>query len=267
MHQPQPSMLSRKKLKYFFRFNFILLLIVMLGACSTSSSAQWKNADADPTYYNINQYTKDTDEGVDQMIAPYYEILAKEMNEVIGEVAHSMTKRKPESTLGNWVSDVIKAEANKQRDRPIDFAVQNYGGIRVNEIAKGPIQVKKIYELMPFDNLLVVLEVPGSLLKKFIHHMAAGDGWPISDGLSYEIVDEQASNILVNGEQIDERRNYSFALPDYIANGGDNCSFLSDIKQEQYGTIRDAIISQVRDYTKRGETLSAEILGRVKRAQ
>jgi magnesium transporter len=61
------------------------------------------------------------------------------MNEVIGECALSLEKMKPEGTLNNWVTDVMKTEAERASGKPVDFALSNYGGIRINTLPAGPV--------------------------------------------------------------------------------------------------------------------------------
>ena len=97
------------------------------------------------------------------MIEPYKSTLDVQMNEVIGTVSQEMTKKKPESTLGNWYADAMIA-GTKKEGYPVDFAISNYGGLRVPYISAGPLTRGEIYELCPFDNLLVIVDVPGDIL-------------------------------------------------------------------------------------------------------
>ena len=101
------------------------------------------------------------------------------------EVGLPLTKGRPESSLGNWTADLLLAAA---RDLfpgyAIAFAVQNYGGLRLSEIGTGPLTVSELYELMPFDNELVLVELGGATLRAFIDHTLADGGWPVSEGLS-----------------------------------------------------------------------------------
>ena len=50
----------------------------------------------------------------------------------------------------------------------LDFAFQNNGGIRIGEIPKGEIKVKTIYELDPFGNDLVKIEMKPDEIKSLI---------------------------------------------------------------------------------------------------
>ena len=205
------------------------------------------------------------DNDMDAVIAPYRDKLQASMDEVIGQCAKTMIKERPESTLGNWFGDALKTMADRTSSKPVDFAVQNFGGIRVSNLVKGPVRVGTIYELMPFDNYLVIVSLDSSALLKLINQMASSDGWPISKEATYVIRDGQAENLRIDGRPVDGTRMYRIAMPDYIANGGDNCDFLKDYPQEQSGElIRDGLIQFVRDETKAGHPLSAALDGRIK---
>ena len=49
-----------------------------------------------------------------------------------------------------------------------DFAFHNTGGLRVNDLRKGPITVKDVYSVDPFNNDVVVYEMSGKQLERFI---------------------------------------------------------------------------------------------------
>ena len=205
------------------------------------------------------------DTKVDQSIAPYRNQLTEAMETVIGRCTKTMIKDRPESPLGNWFGDALVAIANTVSSSPVDFAVQNFGGIRISNLTAGPVKVGTIYELMPFDNYLIILTLDSTELIQFINHMAASGGWPISKGITYSIRDGHAENILLNGEAIRGDRGYRVALPDYVANGGDNCDFFKDNPQETTGLlIRDGLIQYVKEETEKGHTIDAVKDGRVK---
>jgi len=126
--------------------------------------------------------------------------------------------------------------------------MQNYGGIRIGEIPEGPITRGKIFELMPFDNMLVVLECPGNITAKLLHSFAASGGAPVSGNISMLIDGNKASHIKINGKSFDPNKTYRIAMPDYIARGGDKSDYLMDLPMLDTGVlIRDAIIESVKN--------------------
>ena len=204
-------------------------------------------------------------EDIVALIDPYKMELDERMAEPIGYVAEAMPKARPESTLGNWLADLLAEQANRLSTQPVDFAIQNYGGIRIPELPAGPLNVGKVYELMPFDNMLVILELDVELLRTFCNQMAADGGWPQSAALRYVINDQQAEDIRINGEPIKSGTTYRVALPDYIANGGGDCDFLVEQEQENTGRlIRDLIIEHVRAQgSTAGDPINSQLDGRL----
>jgi len=169
-----------------------------------------------------------------------------------------MVKGRPNSTMGNWVSDILLDYAIAQ-NIDIDFAVQNQGGLRVPYIGTGDLTIRKIYELMPFDNMLVILETDGSVVQTFCDHITDSEGWPLSRGIEFTMSYGKATNILVGNKPLDVNKKYRFAVPDYVANGGSDCSFFKDLPQENLGVfIRDLIIQDVKARGERGEELNVK---------
>jgi len=218
----------------------------------------------DGQFYKINKkLDASKSKKIESIIAPYKAQLDSKMNEVIG-YAEYMNKQRPESTLGNWVADVIAEKATEISGKKIDFAVQNYGGLRIPEITKGPVTIGKIYELMPFQNFVAIITTKGTIIKQFFDRMAQYGGWPISKNVKYKIINDKAVDITINGKPFDLNAEYTIALPDYIANGGDKCFFFKD--QKQYITeklIRDVLIEAVKEANAKGKPISSKIEGRV----
>jgi 2',3'-cyclic-nucleotide 2'-phosphodiesterase (5'-nucleotidase family) len=99
---------------------------------------------------------------------------------------------------------------------PIDFAVQNYGGIRLPAIPKGDISVGKIYELMPFDNVMYIMELEGSIVQMFFDRMAESGGWPVSRNVYFEISYGKAKNIQIKGVPLAKSNNTGALIRDMI---------------------------------------------------
>lgn len=244
------------------RYFILLILFISLVSCQR----QWYVAEADVEYIRFNKYAAEPDPEIEAMINPYKSQIDGEMNEVIGYVEHDLTKRLPESTLGNFIADLLKIETEREFNMEIDFAAQNHGGIRIPSIPKGPLKKNKIYEVMPFDNTLVVIEAKGSIVKQLFDRIAAKGGWPISKEVSFMISDSKAMDIEITGKPLDMNKTYRFSLPDYIANGGDECGFLKNEKRFDNGYfVRDAIIFHIEEMNRRKEKVSAKISGRIKK--
>jgi len=176
-------------------------------------------------------------------IAPYKAQLDTKMNRQLATVETPLKKGSPESTLGNWAADLLHEAANATYpNRTIAFSTMNQGGIRVSEIGTGPLIVSEIYELMPFDNELVLMELTGKQLTEFVSHIANSGGWPVSAGLSVKQTGS-GLNIRIADKAIDPTASYTIALPDYVAGGGSGSTMLKGLPLTDSGIkIRDLLI-------------------------
>ncbi len=224
------------------------ILYFILGVSLISCKPIFHVADINEDKYEIEQHDLlPEDEKINSIIQPYKEQLEEKMDKVIGNCAVTMYKARPEGELGNWMADILYAEASKLYNGKVDFAVQNHGGIRVPSLNAGPITVRDIYEIMPFDNELVILEAKGVVVKKLFERIAQKGGWPVSEQVKMiGNIDYSVESLRIGSEPFDVTKSYTFALPDYIANGGDNCSFLENIEQIKFNLlVRDAIINHL----------------------
>ena len=155
------------------KYSSFLFATLFIYACTTK-----------PPQVNYSDYKVDKQTNIDssytRMLMPYKDSLDKSMNAVIGFSVHGLFKKQPESSLGNFMTDAIKTMAEKRFGKKIDAAFVNFGGIR-SYIPKGDITVGKIFELMPFDNLVVLQELKGDKLKAFLTKVCEKGGWPVSN--------------------------------------------------------------------------------------
>jgi len=204
------------------------------------------------------------DEDIANFIAPYSEKLNKAMDEIIGTAEYTLNLQKPESLLGNFLADVVQESCSEQLEEGKKlFSVLNYGGIRINEIPSGPITRGNIYELLPFENMIVIMEMNQAQLLQFLNHISTKGPWPVSKEISYTInsADNTVQNIKIHNAPINNSESYYVAMPDYIANGGDDCSFLKALPRESTGLLlRDAVISFIENSN---DPCTAEIDGRI----
>ncbi len=234
-------------------------LIITLMGCTKVMHVSNSEAKS----YPVSNEEIQPDQSVDELIAPYRKELDKVMNEVIGFSETDLYKTQPEGTLNNWMADAIQYQSKKHFKEHVDCTILNYGGIRIPSIAKGEITRSKIFELMPFDNEVLLLELDKKILTQLLNKVAEYGGWPISKELKMNIADGKATDILINGKPLEDKI-YQVAIPDYIANGGDSCFFLSELKQNRLGIlVRDALLTHVEEMTKKGEKINVVKDGRL----
>lgn len=239
--------------------HFYLLAFLLLISCSKKYFVE----KSENSKYKISQDAK-IDSGIYQMVLPYKTGIDSNMNVVLCESEMQLTKGQPESTLGNFIADLILKRCEIYSGKKIDLSIVNNGGLRIPSLPKGNIIKGKIYELMPFDNLLVVMDLDGKTVSEVLNSIAKDGGSPVS-GVRFEIKDTFAQNIFIGGNPLDENKNYTLAISDYLANGGDDLTMLKTKPKTELGILfRDAIIEYLQELSKDGKKIKAELDGRIK---
>lgn len=199
---------------------------------------------------------------------PYKEMLEKDMSRIISITAEEMVKDKPESNLTNFLADLLLEEGENElkkmgKDFGTDVSYFNYGGIRTF-LPRGEITVGKIFELMPFENEMVFLQVSGSQIQDFLNQIARGGGDSVG-GVRFTISGNKAGRVVVGGEPLDPEGYYWLVTNDYIAEGGDDSGALS--RRTDFISsgvkIRDVIISHLEKKHASGEVISVKKDGRI----
>lgn len=207
------------------------------------------------------------DPETETMIAPYRNQVSTKMNEVIGTAATELGKGNHESPLGNFVVDLLLEQTNKLMDTPVDMAQTTNGGLRV-PLPAGPVNVGNIFELMPFENELVVLTLDGPTTKELFDFAAKTGISPIANA-TYTVQNGQATDVKIGGKPLDLSRNYTIVTSDYLAGGGDNMvMFKNALKTEKVGVMmRDMIINHIKELTANGKQITADTKNRVSGTQ
>ena len=101
-------------------------------------------------------------------------------------IATAKTKFENPEELGCMMTDAIREMSGA------DFAFQNTGGVRVNYLKQGPITVKDVYSIDPFNNEVVMYQMTGEQVKKFIvNSYKKNGGYPsFVSGMTYSISDD-----------------------------------------------------------------------------
>lgn len=248
-------------------FSYTLLITWVLLALSCKTHFVQKSYEVQNV--SVSADANALDSSVVHLYLPYKNILEKDMNRVISYSEVEMTKAKPESFLTNFLGDLLLEEGAKEcKKQGLDFvpsvSFYNYGGIR-SIIPQGDISVGTVFELMPFENELVYLELDGLQMKEFFNYIAAKGGDSMG-GARFVISDKKAKNITIGGKALQENESYWLVTNDYVAGGGDGLDVLKGSKQliKSGLKIRDAIISNFEEKQKKNENLVVELDGRMK---
>ena len=188
------------------------------------------------------------DSNIVKIIKPYKINLDKEMNKIISYTTSDLEKGKPEGKLGNFICDLslIKAEGKA------DICVFNNGGLR-DIVSKGNITISDIFQVMPFENELVIIELDKKEYYTLLEYITDRGGEPFS---GTEIIKEKDTIL----SDFNNYKKIRVLTSDYLANGGDNMDFFIGKNQNKLGIkLRDAII----EYCEQKDTLRINLDNRL----
>jgi 2',3'-cyclic-nucleotide 2'-phosphodiesterase (5'-nucleotidase family) len=218
------------------------------------------------------------DPAVNQMLT-VYSPKVRELDEVIGKLKGDLTKGGiGAGSLGNFVTDGMRAEASRKLGQPIVLAVTNAGGLRKN-IIDGDLRERDIFELMPFANALVAFDLTGAqvldLLRIVVSYRDAQSGARIRYRMANDKKPElESARLLIDGQEkeIDPAAIYTIISIDYlwkrratkVSETEGDYSVLGEAKNiKPLGiTIRDALIQYVKRETAAGREIKSRLDGR-----
>ena len=201
-----------------------------------------------------------TDSAFTQFIKPYKDRIDNDMNEVLAYAPVTFDKSIGtwQTNAGNLFADAVLEMANpvfeSRMSKKIDFCLMNNGGIR-SIISQGNVTTRTAFEVMPFENSLVILEISGKVVKEMANFILKEKKPHPLSGIEI-FVDEKTltvNKIKINGTEIQDDKTYFVATNDYLSNGGDNMFFLLQATQKidlDY-KLRNLLI----DYFKKVDTL------------
>lgn len=226
----------------------LLVALIFAISCNTSYQAQHVQYSS----YKVGQ-NSDGSSSLTSLIKPYSDSVSKLMTVVIGVNESTLERKRQGNLLGYFITDAYLEMAKQKVSKSVDAAFMNSGGIRLPELPAGNITQGKIYELMPFDNLMVLLKMKGSLLKQYLDTLADNDG-VITSGITMSIQNKTAQNIMVGGKPLDLNADYTIAHSDYVVI---NSSLLKNIDRTTNGyLLRDAIIDYVKFINGQGKKIN-----------
>lgn len=220
------------------------VLLLLLNGCGkeTIHSFSAQNLPVNSTLSN---------HAIDSIAQPYRERMHDEMSSIIGYADSALMAYAPESPLGNFAADVaFEAGFDYARlngicsDSNRIFSLLNFGGLRTS-IGKGSITRGDIYELMPFDNALVIVQLPAARMDSLLTYLALMKGQPVSNA-RFDVRTDSRQFTIGAGEAT-EAASYFVITSDYLSNGGDKMDFFKG-PMNTWNTgilIREALMSFV----------------------
>ncbi len=168
----------------------------------------------------------------------------------------------------------LVAEAFRTMSFESDIALQNAGGVRI-DIPAGPMSIADAYELLPFANTLVNLEMTGAQIKasleEGIENAVMPDGstgaYPYAAGLRFDVdLNQPAGSRVSNLEYqakgsdtwvaFDLTATYTVVTNNFQASGGDGYDTMGEIYDS--GAYVDTFLDYAKSFIDYVETLPVD---------
>lgn len=190
------------------------------------------------------------DETVAAIVNNYHDRIKNDFAGVVGKAAVDLTRKdQRESNVGNLLCDMMRETTGA------DIALLNSRSIRT-DIPGGNITLEQVYALLPFDNVLVTMDLTGRQLMEILEHSATQpysrlqvSGIRITQDLS-NAGGKMVKDVLVGMRPLDLNKTYRIATNDFLAAGGDR--FVTFMKGQNilFGMdLRDAFLSYLKKHS------------------
>lgn len=187
------------------------------------------------------------------------------MDEVIGQAAVHLTKAgDAQSLIGNLVCESMLWRTQA------DFAFLNLGGIR-GEISKGPITYRDVFNVMPFDNALVIIEADGVLLREIIEMRISGSRHGLRVA-GIEVIFNRSrqdynriSSLNIQGQPWQPHKIYKIATTDFLLQGNAGLAMLTKVPNENITRLESTLRDHIVKYIKANSPVTSKIDNRWKR--
>ncbi|WP_452221031.1 5'-nucleotidase C-terminal domain-containing protein [Lacinutrix salivirga] len=200
---------------------------------------------------------------IDAFIKPYREHVNNDLDSVLAYSIDTYSKTDGEfnTAIGNLFADVVLEQSNPvfntRTGKTIDAVLLNHGGIRAI-ISKGNITSRTAYEIMPFENSIVIVALKGEQINKMTEYLSKAKRAHPIQGLQLTLNKDYSINkATINNKPIEKDKTYYVATNDYLYSGGDRMTFFqtNDTVYDLNYKIRNAFI----DYFKKVDTIAPEI--------
>jgi len=208
------------------------------------------------------------DPDVEKLLAPYREKVT-ELTKVIGRLEGDLKKNGVGGgSLGQFVTNGIRAQAQAKLGKPVTLTIMNIGGLRKNVITAGELRASDIFELLPFENALVALDVTGAQLAKILEvvtrdaQAGARIQFKWNDRDRAEFISGKLVDANGKEQELDPDKIYTIVTIDYLLRvGGGAYAMLQEAKSRTplNVTLRDAIMNYVKSETAAGRPIRSTI--------
>lgn len=244
--------------RMMFRTGIVCLCFVMLWCCAPN----WQWQGYTHQQYRLTTQTSAFDSSLHRMIQPYRDSLEASMHGIVGYTAAPMRDamhaqdgeaRTPEQhALFNFCADACLTVALQDKSANVprpDFVLFTATGLR-NSLPAGPITLEQMFNLMPFENFMVLLEVDESIMTPLLNFLARRPGDPVA-GMTMQAQRHLPEEVRIGGQPYQSQKTYYILTYDYLAGGGDGLDMLKRARRVHTYSIktRDAMIQFLQQNT------------------
>ena len=170
----------------------------------------------------------------------------------------------PDLPLGNLFADALREYGTQYFKVPMDFAITNFGGIRV-PMPKGDVTLDDITSMLPFKNYMVYVRMKGSALTTLFEQLAQTKAFQATSGATIRVKSHKLESALIGGKPIDPDKVYNVTTIDFLLDGGDqiNIGALAESVKLSRVLLKDVMLHYIRECEARGEMIHGQSDGRV----
>ena len=188
------------------------------------------------------------------------------LKEVVGHSARQMInlRTEPDLPLADFVADALFAKGTDYFGKPMDFAIINYGGIRI-PMPEGAVILDDIEAMFPFKNYMCYAAVRGNNLQRLLEQLAKTQAFQAVSGCRVKVKDHELVEAEVGGAPIDPKRLYNVVTIDFLLSGGDQIA-IGALAEDVILTpvlVRDVMLDYIKSLEAEGKLIDVEKDGRV----
>ncbi|WP_433763406.1 5'-nucleotidase C-terminal domain-containing protein [Flavobacterium ginsenosidimutans] len=250
-------MVKLKKYNGFLKLFVIFLTLFFIFSCS---SKNYNLTKIEGKQIPVNEKAAETPE-IENFIKPYRDHINQDLDNVLAFCPETLDKStgKWQTSIGSLLADVCLQRGNTvfktRENKSIDLCLLNHGGIRAI-LPKGNVTTRTAFEIMPFENNLVVVALKGEQIQDIAAYIIKEKKPQPLSGMTFTITKENtAKNIMIQGKPFDLNKIYYVATNDYLANGGDSMTFFA--KGVQTFDLNYKLRNVLIDYFKEVDTVLA----------
>lgn len=185
---------------------------------------------------------------------------------VVGHSARMMDNPRdnPDLPLANLLVDVLRERCSKYFKVPMDFAITNFGGIRV-PMPAGAVTLDDIASMFPFQNYMCYAKMRGSELTRLLEQLSETEAFQAVSGAKIRVKEHKLDTALVGGKPIDPKRLYNVATIDFLLDGGDGIRIgaMSENVKLTRVLLKDVMLDYIKDCESKGKEIDSAPDGRV----